>query len=74
MREINSLCRASKKLGLKVVGTFHSHIISSPKPGPSDIRGAEDDSLLLILDSMDKRLGLWRIRYGRAYARQFELI
>jgi proteasome lid subunit RPN8/RPN11 len=74
MREINSLCRASEKLGLKVVGTFHSHIVWFPKPGPGDIRGAEDNSLMLILDSMNKQVGLWRIRHGRAYARQFELI
>jgi proteasome lid subunit RPN8/RPN11 len=74
MREINSLCRASEKLGLKVVGTFHSHIVWFPKPGPADIRGADDDSLMLILDSMDRRVGLWRIRHGRAYPRQFELL
>ena len=33
MREIDALCRASEKLGLKVAGTFHSHIVGSPAPG-----------------------------------------
>ena len=74
IREINSVCRASEKLGLKVVGTFHSHIVWFPKPGPADIGGAEDDSFMLIIDSMDRQVGLWRIRHGRAYVRQFELI
>jgi proteasome lid subunit RPN8/RPN11 len=74
MREINSVCRASEKLGLKAVGTFHSHIVWFPKPGLADIQGAEDNSLMLIIDSMDKQVGLWRICHGRAYSHGFELI
>ncbi len=74
MREVNSICRAAEKLGSKVVGTFHSHIAWFPKPGESDIRGAEEGSLMLIIDSMDRQIGLWRISHARAYARHFELI
>jgi proteasome lid subunit RPN8/RPN11 len=73
-RETNSICRAAEKLGMKVVGTFHSHIVWFPEPGPTDIRGAEDDSFMLIIDSMDRQVGLWRILHGRAYRRRFELI
>ena len=74
MREVNAVRKAAAKLGLKVVGTFHSHIFSSPAPGASDIRGAEEDALMLIIDSMDRQIGLWRISHGRAYTRRFELI
>ncbi len=73
-REINSICRASEKLGMKVVGTFHSHLVWLPEPGPTDIQGAEDNSFMLIIDSMDRQVGLWRMHHGRAYARQFALI
>lgn len=74
MREVNSICRACEKLGMEVVGTFHSHIVWFPEPGPTDIQGAEDNSFMLIIDSMDRQVGLWRIHRGRAYSRRFDLI
>ncbi|OHB66759.1 MAG: hypothetical protein A2Y77_14320 [Planctomycetes bacterium RBG_13_62_9] len=73
-KEVNAISRAAEKVGLIVIGTFHSHITWFAKPGPTDIQGAQDKSLMLIVDSMDKQVGLWRISHGRAYARQFELI
>lgn len=67
-RQIRSLERAALRLDLEVVGTFHSHIYAFPKPGESDIRGAADDSLMLVIDSVDRKIGLWRIRNNRAYS------
>jgi len=66
--------RASERLGLKIVGTFHSHIFWFARPGDADIRGADEDSLMLIIDSMDKDIGLWRIKNNRAYPLTFESI
>ncbi|MEN6577155.1 MAG: Mov34/MPN/PAD-1 family protein [Phycisphaerales bacterium] len=48
-REINAICRACERLDLKIVGTFHSHIRNIAKPGQTDIRGAEDGDLMLII-------------------------
>lgn len=73
-RELNSINRAAEKLELKVVGTFHSHPFWFAKPGESDIQGAVDNSLMLIIDGMDKQVGLWRIKNNRGYALTFELI
>jgi len=73
-RELNSISRAAEKLELKVVGTFHSHPCWFAKPGESDIQGAADNSLMLIIDGMDKEVRLWRIKNNRGYALTFELI
>jgi proteasome lid subunit RPN8/RPN11 len=73
-REIKKIRQASKTLGLKVVGTFHSHPISPAQPGRTDIEGAAAGSLMLIFDSIGKEVRLWRIQNGRAYAMGFELV
>ena len=73
-REVNAVTRAAGKLDMVVVGTFHSHIAWYAKPGEGDINGAEEDSLMLILDPVDKEARLWRIKNGRAYALTFEAI
>jgi proteasome lid subunit RPN8/RPN11 len=73
-REINSVTRAAEKLDLAVVGTFHSHIAWYAKPGEGDINGAEDNSMMLIFDPVDREARLWRIQNNRAYALTFEVI
>lgn len=73
-REINMIRRSSERLGLKVAGTFHSHISWFAKPGEADIQGADDGALMLVMDTMDKDVKLWRIRNNRACAVTFELI
>jgi proteasome lid subunit RPN8/RPN11 len=73
-RQIRSLERAARSLDLEIVGTFHSHIFSPPEPGESDIRGAVNDSLMLVIDSMEREVTLWRIRNKRAYPLTFRLI
>ena len=47
-----------------MVGTFHSHPVGLPEPGPSDIANAQHDSLMLIVDCLDKKWGLWHIDGG----------
>jgi len=46
----------------KIVGTFHSHPTYFAEPGPNDIKYAKNDSLMLIIDVMDKDFGLWYIK------------
>jgi proteasome lid subunit RPN8/RPN11 len=74
MREIRSIEKAADKLNLEVVGTFHSHIVWFAKPGEADIEGAENDSLMLLVDSMDKDIKLWRVKNKRAYPLSYEII
>jgi proteasome lid subunit RPN8/RPN11 len=73
-REVRSVNKAAEKLNLDYVGTYHSHICWFAKPGDSDIAGAEDNSLMLIIDNMDKEVKLWRIKNKRAYPLSFEII
>jgi proteasome lid subunit RPN8/RPN11 len=73
-REFRSLERAAEKLNLEVVGTYHSHIAWFAKPGDSDITGTWDNSLILIIDTVDKDIKLWRIKNERAYPVSFEII
>lgn len=65
--EVRRIVAATKLLGQKVVGTFHSHPVGLPAPGKSDIEGAVDDSLLFLFDCLGRGGRLWSIRAGRAH-------
>jgi len=58
---------AAKTLGSEVVGTFHSHVVADPVPGPGDIRGAYEGHAMIIIDAWTSELRAWRIRGERAY-------
>jgi len=58
--------QAARCLGHQVVGTFHSHPVSSAVPGPSDIQSATTGELMLIIGCWEKEAMLWRIRKGKA--------
>ncbi len=73
-RQIWSVQRAAQRLNLTIAGTFRSHLYWFATPAASDIRGAPDDSLMLIIDSMDRKVRLWRIHNKRAYPLNFRLI
>ena len=66
--------KSCDRRGNAVVGTFHSHILSPAKPGDADIKGAEDGSLMLILDTIERNVRLWRIRGKRSHALKHELM
>lgn len=66
-REVRRLVAAVRSSGQEVVGTFHSHPIGLPSPGPSDIEHAVDDSLMFLFDCIGGGGRLWRIRDGRAH-------
>jgi proteasome lid subunit RPN8/RPN11 len=72
--QVRSVCAAAHRLGSSVVGTFHSHIAWYAKPGSTDIAGAEDGSLMLIIDTIAREALLWRIHGCRAYKVGFELM
>jgi proteasome lid subunit RPN8/RPN11 len=60
--EVKSIHAAAKKLGHQIVGTFHSHPLYIASPSESDIENAVDDSIMLIIDVLDKKTGLWHIK------------
>jgi len=50
----------------QVEGTYHSHPWSPAEPGETDITGADNGSLMLILSCCYKDVRLWRIQDGEA--------
>jgi proteasome lid subunit RPN8/RPN11 len=65
--------RAARRLGHRVVGTFHSHPVSRAVPGPSDLNCAWG-KLMLIIACWDVETKLWRLRKGEAEELPFRLI
>lgn len=61
-REIHYIESAVTILGHEILGTFHSHPMYIAQPSESDIANAVDDSLMLIIDVLDKNVGLWYIK------------
>lgn len=73
-RDVRRVAAAVKVLGQEIVGTFHSHPMSLPAPGASDIECAVDDSLMFIFDCIGRKGRLWRIKQGRARELKFGFI
>ncbi|MBI5819676.1 MAG: Mov34/MPN/PAD-1 family protein [Verrucomicrobia bacterium] len=73
-RDVRRVAAAVKVLGQEIVGTFHSHPMSLPVPGASDIKYAVDDSLMFICDCIGRKGRLWRIKQGRARELKFGFI
>jgi proteasome lid subunit RPN8/RPN11 len=73
-KRIKRCRKAAMRLGHRVVGTYHSHPVSEAVPGESDIRGAEDGELMLIISGPGQEAKLWRIRSGKASEVPFRTI
>lgn len=73
-RQIKAIEKAVRDLGHEIIGTFHSHPVSKAEPGPGDIRGALDDSLMLIIDCIGNEASLWKIRNGKARKMHMEIV
>jgi proteasome lid subunit RPN8/RPN11 len=58
----------------EIVGTFHSHPVGLSTPGPSDLRSAVDDSLMLIFDVIGRSAQLWYIKDAASKQLDFSLI
>lgn len=72
--EIRAIVKAAKRLNHEIIGTFHSHPLWLAEPGDSDISNAVDDSLMLIIDCLDKNSKLWHIKKNKAKEKRMELI
>jgi proteasome lid subunit RPN8/RPN11 len=69
-QEVRRVVAAVKTSGQEVVGTFHSHPVGLPIPGPSDVEHAVDDSLMFLFDCIGRGGRLWSIRGGQAHPRR----
>lgn len=72
--EVRRVVAAANASGREVVGTFHSHPVGLPVPGPSDVEHAGDDELMFLFDCIGHCGRLWRIRSGRAYPLRFSFL
>jgi proteasome lid subunit RPN8/RPN11 len=73
-RDAGAIRRAAKILGHRVVGSFHSHVVSPAIPGPSDIAGASEGDLMRIIDTATKGVALSSITLGRAHRLRLQKI
>ena len=64
--EIRRIQKATNSLGNEIIGTFHSHPAYINVPSESDIANTLDDSYMLIIDVLDKKIGFWYIKDGKA--------
>ncbi len=74
LSDARELERAASLLGNKVVGSFHSHVFGIAKPGKTDIQGARDGEIMLIIDTLDREAKLWQIKNGRARELRLEFL
>lgn len=68
LREIR---RKLKNTNSRLVGTYHSHVGGYAYPSEKDLEGYPSGFLLMIYDTRDRRVGLWKplIRNGRGRLR-----
>ncbi len=73
-QEVQFIEKAVKKMNHKIIGTFHSHPYYIAKPSDSDIEDAFDDEVMLIIDVLDGKVGLWYIKDKKTKKLKFKLI
>jgi len=71
--EIRAIEKLAEKCKHEIVGTFHSHPVGLPAPGPSDLANALDDSLMLIYDVIGRSAKLWHIKDGKPTPLEYSL-
>ena len=71
--ELHRLGASASDSGCRLVGTFHSHVVSRAAPGESDIDGAVGE-LMLIIDTIEETARLWRIKDGDVQEEALQLM
>jgi proteasome lid subunit RPN8/RPN11 len=74
VEEVRAIQKMATLREHEIVGTFHSHPVGLPNPGPADLLHAVDDSIMLIFDVMGRSARLWRIRKQNGKQLQFSLM
>lgn len=73
-KEIRFIQKSVRKTGHEIIGTFHSHPSYIATPCESDIMNALNDSLMLIIDVINKEAELWHIKNKKYRKVKFKLI
>jgi proteasome lid subunit RPN8/RPN11 len=50
----------------RIIGVFHSHVVSEAVPGAGDIKGVPVRYLQLIYDVCGRTVRLWKVKAGRS--------
>jgi proteasome lid subunit RPN8/RPN11 len=66
--QVRAIQPAVEQLGWRIVGTWHSHPVSTARPSPGDIAGAFEGDLMLLIDCVERDAKLWRV--GKTTARE----
>jgi proteasome lid subunit RPN8/RPN11 len=72
--EVRTIMKLAPMIEHEIVGTFHSHPVGLPEPGPADLSNAVDDSMMLIIDIIGRSARLWHVKDMKAKALTFRLI
>jgi len=72
--EVRTIEKACRKVGHRIIGTFHS-LPSPPREiGDGHIENGVDGSLLLAINPAEKNATLWQTEGGKAKKAQFVLL
>ena len=72
--EVRTMEKACKKVGHRVIGTFHSFPSSSAEMGDDRIENGVEGSLLLVISSTEKKATLWQTEEGQVKQVPFTLL
>ncbi len=73
-KQYDRIKKAIRTLHHNLTGSFHSHPVSEAQPGPGDIKGSENNSLMLIIDCIGNEAKLWRIKDKKAREIKYKII
>jgi len=72
--EVRSIEKACRKLGHRIIGSFHSFPSSFGEADNGAIEGGVEGSLLLVISSAEKGATLWQIENGERERAPFVLL
>jgi len=72
--EVRAIEKACRKMGHRIIGTFHSLPSSSAEIGDDRIENGVEGSLLFVISSTEKRATLWQTEDGLTKETQFVLL
>jgi proteasome lid subunit RPN8/RPN11 len=72
--EVRTIEKACRKVGHRIIGTFHSFPSSPAEMGDGHVENGVEGSLLLAINPAEKNATLWHTEGGKAKKAQFVLL
>jgi [CysO sulfur-carrier protein]-S-L-cysteine hydrolase len=68
--------RRARQEGTRLVGAYHSHPRSAPRPSETDVAEAHDSELLYVIVSLERgeEVRAWRIQNGEVAPVELEVV